>query len=143
MPAEPHSQGGAAVEGRRPGGLPGPCAKGWRALRRHSAVMAQSSRMVQGRGLHPAGRGSLAHRVAIMTSVMSMVRRTRDWFVQAERDLDQARDSQAAARHEWACFASHQAAEKAVRALHLHLGQEAGACRCPVAGRPPVEADGA
>ena len=28
-------------------------------------------------------------------------------------------------RHEWACFAAQQAAEKAVRALHLHLGQEA------------------
>ncbi len=25
---------------------------------------------------------------------------------------------------EWACFASHQAAEKAVEALHLSLGQE-------------------
>ena len=29
------------------------------------------------------------------------------------------------ARHEWACFAAQQAAEKAVKALHLHLGQEA------------------
>lgn len=28
-------------------------------------------------------------------------------------------------RHEWACFAAHQAAEKAARALHLRLGQEA------------------
>ncbi|MGQ9754256.1 MAG: HEPN domain-containing protein, partial [Thermaceae bacterium] len=27
--------------------------------------------------------------------------------------------------HEWACFAAQQAAEKAVKALHLHLGQEA------------------
>jgi HEPN domain-containing protein len=27
--------------------------------------------------------------------------------------------------HEWACFASHQAAEKAVKALHHHLRQEA------------------
>ena len=27
--------------------------------------------------------------------------------------------------HEWACFAAHQAAEKAVKALHLYLGQEA------------------
>ena len=30
-----------------------------------------------------------------------------------------------AGRHEWACFAAQQAAEKAVKALHLHLGQEA------------------
>lgn len=30
-----------------------------------------------------------------------------------------------AGRHEWACFAAHQAAEKAVKALHLYRGQEA------------------
>lgn len=47
------------------------------------------------------------------------------WFRQAERDLEQAQDSMRAGRHEWACFAAHQAAEKAVRALHLYLGQEA------------------
>lgn len=51
--------------------------------------------------------------------------RSRDWFRQAERDLDQARDSAGAGRHEWACFASQQASEKAVKALHLHFGQEA------------------
>lgn len=51
--------------------------------------------------------------------------RSRDWFRQAERDLDQARDSRAAGRHEWACFAAQQAAEKAVKALHLSAGQEA------------------
>ncbi|MDR7586564.1 MAG: HEPN domain-containing protein [Armatimonadota bacterium] len=51
--------------------------------------------------------------------------RARDWFAQAVRDLEQAEDSRRAGRHEWACFASHQAAEKAVKALHLHLGQEA------------------
>jgi HEPN domain-containing protein len=44
---------------------------------------------------------------------------------QARRDLDQAVDSQGAGRHEWACFAAQQAAEKAVKALHLHCGQEA------------------
>ena len=44
---------------------------------------------------------------------------------QAIRDLEQACESQAGGRHEWACFASHQSAEKAVKALHLHLGQEA------------------
>ncbi|HSF60675.1 MAG TPA: HEPN domain-containing protein [Gaiellaceae bacterium] len=51
--------------------------------------------------------------------------RARDWLAQAERDLEQARDSRAAGRHEWACFAAHQGAEKAVKALHLHLGQDA------------------
>ncbi len=51
--------------------------------------------------------------------------RSKDWFKQSLRDLDQAKDSQAAGRHEWACFAAHQAAEKAVKALHLSLKQEA------------------
>jgi len=54
-----------------------------------------------------------------------MPSRARDWFNQAKRDLEQAKDSQKAGRHEWACFAAQQAAEKAVKALHLHLGQEA------------------
>lgn len=54
-----------------------------------------------------------------------MVNRSEDWFAQALRDLEQAEDSQRAGRHEWACFAAQQAAEKAVKALHLHHGQEA------------------
>jgi len=37
----------------------------------------------------------------------------------------QAEDSRHAGRHEWACFAAQQAAEKAVKALHLYKGQEA------------------
>jgi HEPN domain-containing protein len=51
--------------------------------------------------------------------------RANDWFQQAKRDLEQAKSSKAEARHEWACFAAQQAAEKAVIALHLSLGQEA------------------
>lgn len=54
-----------------------------------------------------------------------MANRAYDWLRQAERDLEQAADSQASGRHEWACFASQQAAEKGVKALHLHRGQEA------------------
>ena len=54
-----------------------------------------------------------------------MPNRARDWFAQAVRDLEQAEDSRRAERHEWACFASHQAAEKAAKAVHLHCGQEA------------------
>jgi HEPN domain-containing protein len=54
-----------------------------------------------------------------------MGNRWPDWFAQAERDLEQARASQRDGRHEWACFAAQQAAEKAVKALHLALGQEA------------------
>jgi HEPN domain-containing protein len=54
-----------------------------------------------------------------------MPNRSKDWMRQAERDLEQARDSRSAGRHEWACFAAQQAAEKAVKSLHLFLGQEA------------------
>ena len=54
-----------------------------------------------------------------------MADRSRDWFSQAERDLEQAQSSQKEGRHEWACFAAHQCAEKAVKALHLFLKQEA------------------
>lgn len=54
-----------------------------------------------------------------------MPNRARDWFAQAERDLEQARASQRDGRHEWACFAAQQAAEMALKALHLSLGQEA------------------
>jgi HEPN domain-containing protein len=54
-----------------------------------------------------------------------MADRSRDWFAQAERDLEQASASRADGRHEWACFAAQQAAEMTVKALHLALGQEA------------------
>ena len=54
-----------------------------------------------------------------------MPNRYRDWFNQAVRDLEQAEDSRRAGRHEWACFAAQQSAEKSVKALHLHLRQEA------------------
>lgn len=54
-----------------------------------------------------------------------MADRSMDWLRQAERDLAQARDSHRWERYEWACFTAHQAAEKAIKALHLHLGQEA------------------
>ncbi|MFN3420734.1 MAG: HEPN domain-containing protein [Armatimonadota bacterium] len=54
-----------------------------------------------------------------------MPNRSLDWFRQALQDLEQAEDSQKAGRHNWACFAAQQAAEKAVKALHLYFGQEA------------------
>ena len=54
-----------------------------------------------------------------------MSNRAIDWLAQAERDWDQARSSQIEGRHEWACFAAQQSAEKAVKALHLSLNQEA------------------
>ncbi len=60
---------------------------------------------------------------SILTSEMS--NRALDWFRQAEKDLEQARDSERDGHYEWACFAAQQSAEKALKALHLHFGQEA------------------
>ncbi len=54
-----------------------------------------------------------------------MANRSHDWLRQALRDFEQAKDSRAGDRHEWACFAAQQAAGKAVKALHLANGQEA------------------
>lgn len=54
-----------------------------------------------------------------------MPQRSEDWWNQAERDLEHAVAARDGGRHEWACFAAHQAAEKAVQALHLARGQEA------------------
>lgn len=51
--------------------------------------------------------------------------RSRDWLTQAGRDLEQARASMREGRHEWACFAAQQAAEKAAKAVHLAKGQDA------------------
>jgi HEPN domain-containing protein len=54
-----------------------------------------------------------------------MTNRARDWLDQATRDLDHAGEAREHHRHEWACFAAQQAAEKAVKSLHLRFGQEA------------------
>jgi HEPN domain-containing protein len=54
-----------------------------------------------------------------------MSNRANDWLQQAVRNLEQAEASQQDGRHEWACFAAHQAAELAVKALHLFFAQEA------------------
>jgi len=51
--------------------------------------------------------------------------RWADWYAQAQHDLEHARSAAEAGRFDWACFAAHQAAEKAVKALHLRHGQEA------------------
>jgi HEPN domain-containing protein len=68
--------------------------------------------------------------------------RSRDWLLQAERDLEQAEASREGQRHEWACFAAQQAAEKAVKAFHLYLGQEAwGHVVARLLTELPVEVD--
>jgi HEPN domain-containing protein len=57
--------------------------------------------------------------------LVRMGSRWADWFRQAEADLAHARYALAGRHHEWACFAAQQAAEKAVKAAHEALGQEA------------------
>lgn len=53
-----------------------------------------------------------------------MTQRWGDRFAQAEHDLEQAVSSARDERHDWACFAAHQAGEKALKALHLRQGRE-------------------
>ena len=53
-----------------------------------------------------------------------MVSRAHDWLRQAIRDLEHARKSLEFGDYEWACFAAHQAAEKAVKALYQKIGVE-------------------
>jgi HEPN domain-containing protein len=54
-----------------------------------------------------------------------MASRAEDWFRQAQRDLQHARDAFERATFEWAAFAAQQAAEKAVKALYQTLGADA------------------
>jgi len=54
-----------------------------------------------------------------------MASRAEDWFRQALRDLQHARDALDRTTFEWAAFAAQQAAEKAVKALYQRLGAEA------------------
>jgi HEPN domain-containing protein len=53
-----------------------------------------------------------------------MADRSADWLNQALRDLEQAEASMQADRHEWACFAAHQATEKSLKALNMALDQQ-------------------
>jgi len=54
-----------------------------------------------------------------------MANRYDDWFRQAAADLRHARNALDDQDFEWSCFASHQAAEKALKALFLYGGREA------------------
>src|SRR5712692_4717465 len=52
------------------------------------------------------------------------MRRSQDWLRQAELDLAVARHNERGGYYEWACFASQQAAGKAVKAFHESTGTE-------------------
>ena len=53
-----------------------------------------------------------------------MANRSADWLRQAQRDLNHARNALEDRDLEWACFASQQAAEKAVKAVYEHYHGE-------------------
>ena len=53
-----------------------------------------------------------------------MAKRFGDWLTQAESDLEHARKSLIMKDYNWACFASQQSAEKALKALYDYLGGE-------------------
>jgi len=54
-----------------------------------------------------------------------MSNRYSDWFRQAEADLRHARNALEDGDFEWSCFAAHQAAEKALKAVFLKQGMDA------------------
>ena len=54
-----------------------------------------------------------------------MAERSRDWLRQAESDLNHARNALEDGDYDWAAFASHQAAEKAVKAVYQKLHRDA------------------
>ncbi|MBW2030610.1 MAG: HEPN domain-containing protein [Deltaproteobacteria bacterium] len=43
--------------------------------------------------------------------------RSRDWWIQAQADLRHAQNALEDGDYDWACFAAHQAAEKALKAI--------------------------
>jgi HEPN domain-containing protein len=54
-----------------------------------------------------------------------MAERSKDWMRQAESDLRHARHAKDDGDYDWAAFASHQAAEKAIKALFQKLNLDA------------------
>ena len=53
-----------------------------------------------------------------------MADRSKDWLAQGKRDLNHSVNSCKNGDFEWSCFSAQQAAEKAVKAIFLHLHGE-------------------
>ena len=51
--------------------------------------------------------------------------RSKDWFDEANGDLEHARNDLQGGFYNWACFSSQQAAEKAIKAVFQKMGAEA------------------
>ena len=84
------------------------------------------SQLIIGADRPPPGRVSfcLAGQPCVRYSY-AMAARAHDWFRQAEADLNHARHALEDGDSEWACFAAQQAAERAAKAAHQSLGQDA------------------
>ncbi len=54
-----------------------------------------------------------------------MAERSSDWLRQAESDLKHARNARDDGDYDWSAFASHQAAEKAIKAVYQKLHRDA------------------
>ncbi|MBI2252107.1 MAG: HEPN domain-containing protein [Armatimonadetes bacterium] len=54
-----------------------------------------------------------------------MPERSKDWLLQSERDLEEAKWSFQGEFYEWTCFIAQQAAEKGVKALYQAINAEA------------------
>ena len=72
-----------------------------------------------------AGSELLGHPSLDFDILARMATRAVDWFRQAEADLRHARHALEDGDHDWACFAAQQAAEKAAKAAHQTVGQDA------------------
>jgi len=55
---------------------------------------------------------------------MDMLDEARRWLEEADYDLHTAADVLRAGRYNWACFIAQQAAEKAVKSVHIARGED-------------------
>ncbi|MEA3344963.1 MAG: HEPN domain-containing protein [Chloroflexota bacterium] len=55
---------------------------------------------------------------------MDVLDEARRWLEEAKYDLQTATDVLKAGRYNWACFIAQQAAEKAVKSLHIARGED-------------------
>ena len=117
------------VESRLSGGPVGPRAA--RGVCRAGRDRGEASRQDPAAGEHqlpPARRFGRNRRLPVGTLGINRGnhgRPHRGLAGTGKSGLEQAMASQAEGRHEWACFAAQQAAEKAVKGLHLAMGQDA------------------
>ena len=94
-----------------------------------SSVRGSEDRRKGERGKKRGGREAAARRPGhVDTSThrhLHRMNRWRDWLDQARENLAHAERSAEMGDFSWACFSAHQAAEAALKAVHLRAGQVA------------------